>query len=162
MKNGLTPDVVGSIVNEGLIIDRETAGIVDPSGRISAERVCSFITEKLLGDTEGNGIDFNIITTDVDGWKKDVDSRMVKKVLWMVLEPAKEGQALATPEGLVVAIEGKASRWLKEFIRSRYAAEDAERLISQLEGGKGNIILPARPVDNREIEAEWDVYKSQA
>jgi len=162
VKNGLTPDVVGSIVNEGLIIDRETGGMVDASGRISAERVCSFITEKLLGNTEGNGIDFNIITTDVDAWKKAIDPRMVKKVLWMVLEPAKEGQALATPESLVVAIEGKASRWLKEFIRSRYAAEEAERLIYQIEDGRGNIILPARPIDNREIEAEWDVYKSQA
>jgi hypothetical protein len=165
VENGLTPDAIGNILNDGLIIDRATEGIVDPSGRISAKRVCSYITEKLLGRTDGNGIEFNIITADEAAWKRDIDERMMKKVLWMVLEPAKEGQALATAEGLVVAIEGKASRWLEKFIRSRYPEDEAARLLSQIEDGQGKIMLPARAVDKDYLEGiktEEKIYKVQA
>ncbi len=164
VENGLTPDVIGSVLSDGLIIDRETGGIVEASGRISAERVCSYIT-KLLGRTDSNGIEFNIITADEAAWNRKIDERMMMKVLWMVLEPAKEGQALSTAEGLVVAIEGKASRWLEKFIRSRYPEDEAGRLLSQIEDGKGKIMLPARAVDENYLEGiktEEKIYKVQA
>jgi hypothetical protein len=165
VENGLT-NVVGSVIDEGLIIDGETEGIVDLLGRISAERVCSFITEKLLGRTAGNGIEFNIITADEGAWEKDdVDERMMKNILWMVLEPAKEGEVLSTAESLVVAIEGEASDWLKRFIRLRYPEDEAARVISEIENGDGRIVLPARAVDKdylEEIEAQEKVYKCQA
>jgi hypothetical protein len=89
---------------------------------------------------------------------------MMESILWVVLSPAEEGEILSTAAGLVVAIEGKVSKWLREFIKSRYPREEAERLLSQIQ--KGNtIILPATPVDEeylKGIEAQEKVYRVQA
>ena len=158
---GLSPEVVGKVIDEGLIIDREE-GIVDISGRISTKAVFSFITEKLLGRTDGNGIEFNIITDSEDRWEKD-DARMKERVLWVLLNPAEEGGILSTAEGLVVAIEGEVSDWLIEFIKDNYP-EEAERLLPQIRKD-GTIILPATPVDEKyleKIKAEERIYKAQA
>jgi hypothetical protein len=161
---GLSAEVVTRVVDEGLIIDRKAEGVVDLSGRISTKAVFCIINEWLLGATNGNGIEVNIITHRPSDWKKDGDGKMLERILWVVLEPAKEGKVLSTAAGVVVVIEGKASRWLREFIKATYPEEEAERVLSQI-AEDGKVILPAAPVDKNyleRIEAEKRIYKCQA
>jgi hypothetical protein len=169
---GLSANVVAGVIDNNFIINerelREAGGIVGKPGsrKISTKAVFSLINEKLLltGRTDGNGTEIKIITHSMDRWRKDGKREMMERILWVVLSPAEEGEVLSTAAGLVVAIEGKVSKWLREFIKSRYPREEAERLLSQIQ--KGNtIILPAIPVDEeylKGIEAQEKVYRVQA
>ena len=169
---GLSANVVAGVIDNNLIINerelREAGGIVGKPGsrKISTKAVFSLINEKLLltGRTDGNGTEIKVITHSMDRWRKDGKREMMERILWVVLSPAEEGEILSTAAGLVVAIEGKVSKWLREFIKSRYPREEAERLLSQIQ--KGNtIILPATPVDEeylKGIEAQEKVYRVQA
>ena len=118
----------------------------------------------LTGRTDVNGTEIKIITDRESKWAKNGDRKMMERILWVVLTPAKEGEVLSAAAGLVVAIEGKATKWLREFIRARYPEKEAERLLSQI-SRDGKIILPATPVDEKYLEginAEEKVYKVQA
>ncbi|MBA7547541.1 hypothetical protein ES705_39963 [subsurface metagenome] len=169
---GLSANVVAGVIDNNFIINerelKEAGGIVGKPGsrKISTKAVFSLINEKLLltGRTDGNGTEIKIITHSMDRWRKDGNREMMERILWVVLSPAEEGEILSTAAGLVVAIEGKVSKWLREFIKSRYPKEEAERLLSQIQ--KGNtIILPATPVDEKYLEgikAEEKVYQIQA
>jgi hypothetical protein len=169
---GLSANVVAGVIDNNFIINerelREAGGILGKPGsrKISTKAVFSLINEKLLltGRTDGNGTEIKIITHSMDRWRKDGRREMMERILWVVLRPAEEGEVLSTAAGLVVAIEGKVSKWLREFIKSRYPREEAEKLLSQIQ--KGNtIILPATPVDEeylKGIEAQEKVYRVQA
>ena len=163
---GLSAEVVARIIDRDLIIDREVAGVVDISGKISTRAVFSTITEELLGRTDGNGIEIKIITDSIERWKKDVEGEMMRMILWVLLSPAEAGKVLSTEAGLAVAVEGKRiSDWLRKFIKESYSEEEAARLLSEIEEGKGTIIIPATPADDnklREFEAQQRVYKVQA
>jgi len=81
------------------------------------------------------------------------------------VSPEKEGELISTAAGLVVAIEGRVTEWLKEFIMAKYPIDEARRLLSQIEDGNGRIILPAMPVDEKYLEGlktEEKIYKVQA
>jgi len=169
---GLSAEVVARVIDNNFIVDerelREVGGIVGipRTPKISTRVVFSIINERLLltGKTDGNGTEIKIITDREARWEKDGKREMMERILWVVLNPAKEGEVLSTAAGLVVAIEGKVSEWLIEFINRRYSKEEAVRLSSQIE--KGNtIILPATPVDEKYLEgikAEERIYKVQA
>jgi len=166
---GLLPEVVGGIIDEELIIDEETlskaGGLVGISRtrKISAKAVFSIINERLVGKTDGNGTKIRIITDKMDRWEKDGDEKMMERILWVLLKPAGEGEVLSTAAGLVVAIEGKVSKWLIEFIKKNYP-EQAEKLLPRI-SRDGKIILPAAPVDKNyleEIKDQEKVYKVEA
>ena len=169
-ENGLSLKAVARIVDKNLIIDEETlrrgGGIVGipSSPKISAEAVFSIITERLLGRTDGNGIKVSIITDSERRWEKEARRRrdITKRILWVVLNPAEEGKVLSTAAGLVVAIEGRVSEWLIEFIKKNYG-EGAEKLLPQI-GKDGTIFLPATPVDEEHLEKIKDerVYEIEA
>jgi hypothetical protein len=136
------------------------------SSKIRTSVVFSLINEKLLlnGRTDGNGTEIKIITDSESRWDKDGTRQMIERILWVVLSPEKEGEVISTAAGLVVAIEGKVSEWLIEFIKSRYSEEEAARLIPQITRD-GKVILPATPVDKKYLEgikAEERIYKVQA
>ena len=167
--NGLSPEVVANIINKKLIIDQETlskaGGIVGISRtpKISAEAVFSLITERLLGRIGGNGIKVNIITDSEDRWEKKGRREIMERILWVLLKPAEEGEILSTAAGLVVAIEGKVSKWLIEFIEKNYPGR-ANELLPQIRKD-GMIILPAAPVDEKYLEkirSQEKAYQIQA
>jgi hypothetical protein len=169
---GLGADVVSRLIDREMIIDRreleENGGIVGISmnGKISATAVFNIITETLLvsGRADGNGTEIKIITDRESRWAKDGKREMMERILWVLLEPAKGGEVLSTAAGLVVAIEGRVSQWLIDFIKARYSEEEAKRLLSQIVRD-GKIILPATPVDEKYlegIESEARIYKVQA
>jgi hypothetical protein len=169
---GLSAEVVGRVIDNKFIIDerelREVGGIVGISGtpKISTRVVFSIINERLLlsGRTDGNGTEIKIITDREARWEKDGKREMMERVLWVVLNPAKEGEVLSTAAGLVVAIEGKVSEWLIEFIKGRYPEQEAARLLARI-SRDGKVILPATPVDEKYLEgikAEERIYKVQA
>lgn len=88
---------------------------------------------------------------------------MMERILWVLLKPAGEGEVLSTATGLVVAIEGKVSKWLIDFIKKNYP-EQAEKLLPRI-SRDGKIILPATPVDKNyleEIRDQEKVYKVEA
>jgi len=161
---GLSPQIDNNfIIDERKL--REVGGIVGvPSApKIRAEAVFSIITERLLGRTDGNGIKVNIITDDMNRWQRKGRRDIIERILWVVLNPAKEGQVLSIAEGLVVAIEGRVSKWLIDFIKKNYPGE-AEMLLPKI-SRDGTIILPATPVDKKYLEgikAEERIYKVQA
>jgi len=166
---GLSTEDVARIVNKELIIDQETlskaGGLVGISRtrKISAKAVFSIITERLLGSTGGNGIKVSIVTDSEDRWKKDGEDEIMERILWVLLKPAGEGEGLSTAAGLVVAIEGKVSKWLIDFIKKNYP-EQAEKLLPRI-SRDGKIILPATPVDKNyleEIKDQEKVYKVEA
>jgi len=170
-ENGLSLEVVARIVENNLIIDEETlkkeGGMVgiSRSPKISAEAVFSIITERLLGKTNGNGIKVNIITDNAERWEIEARRRkdIVKRILWVVLNPAEKGQVLSTAEGLVIAVEGKVPKWLIDFIKKNYPGE-AEMLLPKI-SRDGMIILPAAPVDDEYLEkirAQEKEYEIQA
>jgi len=163
---GLSPEIVARVVDKRLIIDRKTlkeaGGIGEISRKIKAESVFYIIAERLLGRTDGNGITVNIITADENRWEK-VPREIMERVLWVVLNPAEEGKVLSTAEGLVVAIEGRVSEWLVEFIKKSYG-EEAEKLLPEIRKD-GTIFLPATPVDEEHLEKikiQEKVYQIQA
>jgi hypothetical protein len=169
---GLGAEVISNVIDSNFIIDRRglegSGGIVGitESGKISTKVVFNIINERLLlsGRGDGNGNEIKIITDSESRWKKDGDKRMMERILWVLLEPAKEGEVLSTAAGLVVAIEGKVSEWLIDFIKARYAEDEARRLLSQIVRD-GKVILPATPVDKKYlegIESEARIYKVQA
>jgi len=169
---GLGAEVVSSVIDTNFIIDREelreNGGIVGITERakISTKAVFNIINERLLlsGRSDGNGSEIKIITDSESRWAKDGTRKMMERILWVLLEPAKEGEVLSTAAGLVVAIEGKVSDWLKRFIRSVYPEAEAERILSEIVRD-GKIILPATPVDKKYlegIESEARIYKVQA
>jgi hypothetical protein len=136
------------------------------SSKIRTSVVFSLINEKLLlnGRTDGNGTEIKIITDSESRWDKDGTRGMMERILWVVLSPEKDGEVISTAAGLVVAIEGKVSQWLIDFIKARYPEEEAKRLIPQITRD-GKIILPAAPVDEKYLEglkAEERIYKVQA
>jgi len=167
---GLSTEDVSRIINKKLIIDQETlkkaggiVGISRTKKKISAEAVFSIITERLLGRTDGNGIKVSIVTDSEDRWQKARQREIMEKMLWVVLNPAEKGEILSTAEGLVVAIEGKVSKWLRKFIEKKYPGK-AEELLPQIKRD-GMIILPAAPVDEehlKKIKAQETVYEIQA
>ncbi|HUW23026.1 MAG TPA: 2-phospho-L-lactate transferase CofD family protein [bacterium] len=167
---GLSTEDVARIINKKLIIDRETlkkvggiVGISRTQKKISAEAVFSIITERLLGTTGGNGIKVSIVTDSEDRWQKARQREIMEKTLWIVLNPAEKGEILSTAAGLVVAIEGKVSKWLIEFIEKKYPGR-AEELLPQIRKD-GMIILPAAPVDKEYldgIKAQETIYEIQA
>jgi glucosamine-6-phosphate deaminase len=170
---GLSAEVVARAIDNKFIIDerqlREEGGIVSISGtpKISTRAIFSIINERLLlsGRTDGNGTEIKIITDRESRWAKDGNREIMERILWVVLEPGTEGEIVSTAAGLVVAIEGKVSDWLKKFIRSRYPNKaEAEKLLSRIVRD-GKIILPATPVDKEYLEgikAEERIYKIQA
>jgi len=169
---GLEAEVISRVIDSDLIIDRrrleENGGIVGISKtpKISTKAVFNIINERLLlsGRTDGNGSEIKIITDNESRWEKDGKREMMERILWVVLEPAKEGEVLSTAAGLVVAIEGKVSQWLIDFIKARYPEEEAERLLSRIVRD-GKVILPAAPVDKKYLEGiqtEERIYKVQA
>jgi len=169
---GLSAEVVGKVIDKNFIIDekelRREGGIagIMRSAKISTKAVFSIINEALLlnGRADGNGTEIKIITDRESRWKKDGTRGMMDKILWVVLNPAKEGEVISTSAGLVVAIEGKVSEWLIDFIKARYPKKEAERLIPRITRD-GKIILPATPVDEKYLEgikAEERIYKVQA
>jgi len=160
------------LIDSDLIIDRKklgkNGGIVGiaESAKISTKAVFNIINEKLLlsGRSDGNGTEINIITDRESRWAKDGTRKMMERILWVLLEPAKEGEVVSTAAGLVVAIEGKVSRWLVDFIRARYSEDEAKRLLSQIVRD-GKVILPAMRVDEKYlqgIKSEARIYKLQA
>jgi len=168
---GLSAEVVARVVDNNFIIDerelRREGGIVGiVKARISTRVVFSIINERLLlsGRTDGNGTEIKILTDREERWVRDGTRGMMEKILWVLLSPAKEGEVLSTAAGLVVAIEGKVSQWLIDFIKARYSKEEAERLIPRIMRD-GKVILPATPVDEKYLEgikAEERIYKVQA
>jgi hypothetical protein len=169
---GISGEVVARVIDNNFIIDerelREEGGIVGilRSVKISMRAVFSIINERLLltGRTDGNGTEIKIITDSESRWEKDGTRKMMEKILWVVLNPAKEGEVLSTAAGLVVAIEGKVSQWLIEFIKARYSEEETTRLLPQITRD-GTFIVPATPVDEKYLEgmkAEERIYKVQA
>jgi len=160
---GLSPAVIASVIDEGLIIDAETPGVVDISGRISTRAVCSIINRWLFGTPDANMADIKIITHRESEWRKNVDRKTLEKLLWVVLEePATEGEILSTAAGLAIAIEGKDSKCLREFLEERYPG-DVERLLSEITRN-GKIILPPIQVHKdylRRIKEER-AYRIQA
>jgi len=165
---GLSREDAARIINEKLIIDREAlkkvGGIVGISKKkISAEAVFSIITERLLGKTGGNGIKVSIVTDSEDKWQRAKQREIEEKILWVLLSPAGAGEVLSTAAGLVVAIEGKVSKWLIEFIEKKYPGRTKE-LLPQIRKD-GMIILPAAPVDKEYldgIKAQETIYEIQA
>ncbi|MDH5173942.1 MAG: hypothetical protein OEW43_01645, partial [Elusimicrobiota bacterium] len=167
---GLSTEDVARIINKKLIIDRETlkkvggiVGISRTQKKISAEAVFSIITERLLGTTGGNGIKVSIVTDSEDRWQKARQREIMEKTLWVLLNPAGAGEVLSTAAGLVVAIEGKVSKWLIEFIEKNYPGR-ANELLPQIRKD-GMIILPATRVDEKYLEkirAQETVYEIQA
>jgi phosphoglucomutase len=166
---GLSPELIASVIDNNLIIDeralREAGGIAGiNSAKISAKVVFAIINERLVGMTEGNGTEIRVITDSMDRWERDGTREMMDRMVWVVLNPANEGEVISTAGGLVVAIEGKVSKWLIDFIKSRYSEEEAARLLPQI-SKDGTIILPATPVDEKYLEgmkAEERIYKVQA
>ncbi len=167
---GLSIKDVARIINKELIIDEETlskaggiVGISRTQKKISAKAVFSIINERLVGKTDGNGTKIRIITDKMDRWEKDGDEKMMERILWVLLKPAGEGEVLSTAAGLVVAIEGKVSKWLIEFIEKNYPGR-ANELLPQIRRD-GTIILPATSVDKNYLEGIKDqekVYRVQA
>ena len=167
---GLSFEDVGGIINKELIIDQETlkkaggiVGISRTQKKISAEVVFSIITERLLGRTDGNGIKVSIITDSEDKWQKPRQRDIMDKILWVLLNPAEDGEILSTAEGLVVAIKGRVSKWLIEFIEKKYPGK-AKELLPQIRKD-GMIVLPAAPVDEKyleKIKSQERVYELQA
>ena len=160
---GISPAVVASVIDEGLIIDGEMRGVVDISGKISTRAVCSIINRWLFGPPDANMADIKIITHRESEWRKNVDRETLEKLLWVVLEePATEGEILSTAAGLAVAIEGKDSKCLRELLEERYP-RDVERLLSEITRN-GKIILPPIQVHKdylRRIKEER-AYRIQA
>jgi len=167
---GLSTEDVARIINKKLIIDREAlkkaggiVGISRTQKKISAEAVFSIITERLLGRTGGNGIKVSIVTDSEKRWQRARQREIKEKILWVLLNPAGAGEVLSTAAGLVVAIEGKVSQWLMEFIEKKYPGR-AEELLPQIRKD-GMIILPATRVDEsylEEIKDQEKVYKIEA
>ncbi|MBA7531233.1 hypothetical protein ES705_23444 [subsurface metagenome] len=166
---GLSTEDVAKIINKKLIIDQETlkkaggiVGISRTQKKISAEAVFSIITERLLGSTDGNGIKVSIVTDSENRWKKDGDGEIMERILWVLLNPEEEGEILSTAAGLVVAIEGRVSKWLIEFIEKNYPGR-ANELLPQIRKD-GMVILPAAPVDEKYLEkirSQEKVYQIQ-
>ncbi|MDH5174216.1 MAG: hypothetical protein OEW43_03035, partial [Elusimicrobiota bacterium] len=167
---GLSTEDVARIIDKELIIDREAlkkaggiVGISRTQNKISAEAVFSIITERLLGTTGGNGIEVSIVTDSEDKWQRARQREIKEKILWVLLNPAGAGEVLSTAAGLVVAIEGKISRWLMEFIEKKYPGK-AKELLPQIRKD-GMIILPATRVDEsylEEIRDQEKAYKVEA
>ncbi len=170
---GLGTEVISRVIDSDFIIDRKQlednggiVGITESGKIISTKAVFNIINEKLLlsGKSDGNGTEIKIITDSESRWAKDGTRKMMERILWVLLEPAKEGEMLSTAAGLVVAIEGRVSQWLIDFIKATYSEEEAKRLLSRIVKD-GKIILPPMPVDKEYlegIESEARIYKVQA
>ncbi len=159
---GLSPAVVASVIDKGLIIDRRMRGVVDIFGRISTRAVCSIINTWLFGHPDANMADIKIITHRESEWKKNVDRKTLEKLLWVVLEPARKGEISSIAAGLAIAVEGKDYEWLRRFLEERYPG-DASRLLSEITRN-GKIVLPPTRVHEdylRRIKEER-VYRIQA
>jgi len=161
---GLSPEVVVRAIDSNLIIDerelRGARGIINTSGtpKISTRAVLSIINKKLEGRPDAEATGIRIITDKKNNWRNDVTKEMMREVLWMVPQSAKEGKGLSTEEGVAVAIEGKVPEWLRRLINTRYGAEEAKRVLDQIEKER-TIILPAAPVVDEERLKEFEAQK---
>ena len=71
---------------------------------------------------------------------------------------------LSTGTGLVVAVEGEVTPWLKAFIEKNWSQEEAEKLLKILETER-TFTVPATPVPRtylERMEEEKKIYRIQA
>jgi hypothetical protein len=156
---GLSPEVVGQLVDRRLVLDRFT--LRQTGRRISTKDVYDTVIRALTGKEakQVSGIEVTILTDNEKRWRE-----RMKEILWVILTPPRKGEMLSTATGLVVAIEGQVSEWLIDFIKVNYRGEEAERLLNIIR--KDNkVILPAAPVPRKyleRMEEEKKIYKVQA
>lgn len=158
---GLSRKVIDQIIDERLVLDRLT--LRQTGKRISTRDVYDTVIRALTGKEaeKVSGIKVTILTDNQKRWKE-----RMREILWVILSPPKEGEMLSTATGLVVAIEGRVSEWLIEFItkRANYTREEAEKLLNIIR--KDNkVILPAAPVSRKyldRMEMERKIYRVQA
>ena len=156
---GLSPEVVRQIIDKDLILDRRT--LRQTGRRIDTRDVYDAIKRALGRKTEqAGGIEVTILTDNKDRWTR----KKMEEVLWVILDRPHEGEMLSTAVGLVVAIEGGVSPWLKAFIEDNWKKEEAEKLLRIL-GTERTFFVPATPVSRTyldRMETERKIYKSQA
>ncbi|MFB0526682.1 MAG: acetylglutamate kinase [bacterium] len=161
---GLSPEVVVRAIDSNLIIDerelRGARGIIRISGtpKISTRAVLSIINKRLEGRPDVDATGIRIITDKKNNWRNDVAKEMMVELLWMVPQSAREGKGLSTEEGVAVAIKGNVPEWLRRLINTRYGAEEAKRVLDQIER-EGTIILRAAPVVDEERLKEFEAQK---
>jgi hypothetical protein len=157
---GLSPEVVGRLVDSRLVLDRFT--LRQTGRRISTKNVYDAVIRAVVGRKaeQVSGIEVTILTDNAKRWTGE----RLRQILWVILSPPKEGQILSTATGLVVAVEGQVSEWLIDFVRANYRKEEAEKLLNMIR--KDNkVILPAAPVSRKyleQIEMEKKIYRVQA
>jgi len=156
---GLSPEVAGKIIDSRLVLDRPSLRQI--GDRMNTEDVYNIVIRTITGKEakEVSGIEVAILTENEKRWK---EREKLREILWVILSPPKKGEMLSTAMGLVVAIEGKVSEWLIDFIRTNYGKEEAERLINAIKRDN-KVILPAMPARKYldRIERERKIYKIQ-
>ncbi|MBA7511911.1 hypothetical protein ES705_03909 [subsurface metagenome] len=158
---GLSPEVVGQIIDKDkrLILDRFT--LRQTGRRISTKDVYDAVIRALAGRKAElvSGIKVTILTDNQKRWRE-----RIREVLWVILTP-KKGEMLSAATGLVVAIEGQVSPWLKAFIRDNWSdEEEAEKLLKILETER-TFTVPATPVPRTyldRMQTEKKIYRMQA
>ncbi|HUW23449.1 MAG TPA: hypothetical protein VMW39_05410, partial [bacterium] len=156
---GLSPEVVRQIIDKDLILDRRT--LRQTGRRINTRDVYDAIKRALGRKTEQvGGIEVTILTDNKDRWTR----KKMEDVLWVILDRPHKGEMVSTAVGLVVAIEGGVSSWLKAFIEKKWDKEEAEKLLRIL-GTERTFFVPATPVSRTyldRMETERKIYKTQA
>ena len=157
---GLSPEVVGQLVDRRLLLDRFT--LRQTGRRISTRDVYAAVLRALTGKEakQVTGIEVTILTDSEKRWRE-----RMREILWVILTPPKKGEMLSTATGLVVAVEGKVSSWLEAFVRENWSnEEEAEKLLRILKTEK-TFFVPAMPVSRiylDRMEMEKKIYKVQA
>ncbi|MBA7469782.1 hypothetical protein ES707_05056 [subsurface metagenome] len=161
---GLSPEVVGQIIDididkdKSLILDRFT--LKQTGRRISTKDVYDAVIRALAGGKaeKVSGIKVTILTDNQKRWRE-----RIREVLWVILTP-KKGEMLSTATGLVVAIEGQVSPWLKAFIKDNWNKKEAEKLLKIVET-EHTFTVPATPVPRTyldRMQTEKKIYRIQA
>jgi hypothetical protein len=156
---GLSPEVGGQIIDERLILDRRA--LRQTGKRINTRHVYDAVIRALAGRKAElvSGIKVTILT---DNQKRWTGERM-REILWVILTP-KKGEMLSTATGLVVAIEGRVSPWLKAFIKDNWNKKEAEKLLKIVET-EHTFTVPATPVPRTyldRMQTEKKIYRIQA
>jgi hypothetical protein len=159
---GLSPEVVGQIIDKNLILDRRT--LKQTGRRINTKDVYDAVKRALEGGKaeQVSGIELTILTDDPNRWTR----KKMEQVLWVILDKPHKGEMLSTATGLVVAVEGGVSSWLKAFIEKNWDKPEVEKLLRILKTEK-TFVVPATPLSEKHreyldrMETEKKIYRVQ-
>jgi hypothetical protein len=157
--SGLPAEVIGQLIDKRLVLDRLT---LRQTGKwINTRDVYDIVIKALTGKEarEVTGVEMTVLTDNEKRWRE-----RMKEILWVILSPPKKGEMLSTATGLVVAIEGQLSPWLKAFIKENWSKKEAEKLLKIMET-EHTFTVPATPVPRKyleRMEMEKKIYRVQA